>query len=108
MTENFRLVPEQATAAANDLNDLGERLRRSFGTLIGVLDEHDGCWGEDDIGKAFEQNYVPHAKQARESARQAIAGIVDLAASTKQNIDIFQDLDYESARRIDASTGQNS
>jgi uncharacterized protein YukE len=108
MTDNFRLVPDQATEATKKLAELGEALRSSFQTLTGVLDQHDGCWGEDDIGKSFEQNYVPHAEEARKNAGQTTTAIVGLADATSQAVETFQEVDYESARQIDASTGQNS
>ncbi|GHF44857.1 uncharacterized protein YukE [Amycolatopsis bartoniae] len=108
MAENFRLDPAALEEATRRLGSLGDRITTAYHELAGVLDEHDGCWGEDDIGKAFAQNYVPNAKQVREGAEQAGPGVIELRNDIDDASKTFQSVDEDEARRIDASTGQNS
>ncbi|WAL66527.1 hypothetical protein ORV05_01530 [Amycolatopsis cynarae] len=108
MAEDFRLDPDRLSAATRRLGALGERLRNSFQTLTRVLDEHDGCWGDDDIGKSFAKNYVPSATQARDGARQATDGIIQLRGDTDKAAKVFQSVDHDSAQRIDETMGTNS
>ncbi|RSN04059.1 hypothetical protein DMC63_39950 [Streptomyces sp. WAC 05977] len=108
MPETFRLDPEGASAAAARLGALGEMLQNSLRVLEGTLDDHHGCWGKDDIGKAFANNYVPPSDEARQGARAAAEGTVQLEDGIKKSVEVLKDLDQASAARIDASTGQGS
>ncbi|TVT18521.1 hypothetical protein FNH05_35490 [Amycolatopsis rhizosphaerae] len=108
MTENFRLDPDGLSAATKRLGAMGEKLRASYTELVRVLDEHDGCWGGDDIGKSFAQNYVPNARKARDSAQEATEGIVQLGDDTDSAAATFESVDHDSAQRIDAATSRNS
>lgn len=107
MADNFYLDPEGMSRATGKLRDLGNRLEGSFKKLEGVLDQHDGCWGGDDIGKAFEKNYVPAATEARKGAGDAAHAIVQTSDDADKSSKVFQSVDEKEAQRIDASTGQS-
>jgi hypothetical protein len=103
MAENFRLDPHALSTANGDFKVVGDTLGDAFHVLTGVLDDHDGCWGSDDIGKAFEKNYKEPAKEVRGYAGDAIEGMVDLHEGVDESKETFESVDYENAKKIDAS-----
>jgi uncharacterized protein YukE len=106
MAEDFYLDPDKLAQATGALRYANEELSSQLAKLTGVLQQHDGCWGTDDIGKAFAKKYVQPSHDAQ-AGITATTGGVD---ATVRNLDSastqFQGLDEESAQRLDASIGQ--
>ncbi|MGW4135120.1 WXG100 family type VII secretion target [Amycolatopsis japonica] len=107
MVEKFRLDPEGVSAATARLGDLGERLRGAVRDLELTLNERHGCWGSDDIGEAFAQNYVGPSEEAREGAHMAAEGTTRLRDNIDKNVALLEQVDEVSAARMDASMGQD-
>ncbi|MGW4133499.1 WXG100 family type VII secretion target [Amycolatopsis japonica] len=107
MAEKFRLEPEGVSAAAARLGRLGERLQSAVRDLELTLNERHGCWGSDDIGEAFAKNYVESSEEAREGARMAAEGTARLRDDIDKNVELLEQVDEESAARMDASVGQD-
>lgn len=103
MAENFRLDPQALSTANGEFKIVGDNLGDAFTVLTGVLDDHDGCWGDDDIGKAFEKNYKEPAKEVRGYAGDAIEGMGELNEGVDESRETFEGVDYENAKKIDAS-----
>jgi hypothetical protein len=101
MGEKFRLDPEALDSANGEFHVVGETLGTAFHTLAGVLDEHDGCWGSDDIGKAFEKNYKAPATEVRTYSGDAVTGMGELYDGVAESSETFQGVDYDNAVTID-------
>lgn len=103
MGESFRLDPEGLDNANAELLVVGNALGTAFDNLVLVLDDHHGCWGDDDIGKAFAKNYVDPATEVRDGAEGAVEGIHELHEGVEESSTTFQSVDEESAIQIDRS-----
>ncbi|MCG8916456.1 ESX-1 secretion-associated protein [Actinokineospora sp. PR83] len=101
MAEEFRLDPDGVAAGTKRLKTAGGRLNTAVTALNVVLDDHDGCWGTDDIGKAFEQKYVQPATDVRKYGADAGTGIVTTGENLDSASTTFQSVDHEHASRID-------
>lgn len=103
MGEQFRLDPEGLADANAELLVTGNTLGRAYDSLVLVLDDHHGCWGDDDIGKAFAKNYVDPATEVRDGAKGSVDGIRELHDGVDESSTTFQSVDEESAIQIDSS-----
>jgi hypothetical protein len=101
MGEKFRLDSEALDSANSEFHIVGETFGRAFDTLAGVLDDHDGCWGTDDIGKAFAKNYVASATEVRGYSKGAVTGMGELYDGVAESSKTFKGVDYDSAVEID-------
>lgn len=104
MAEKFRLDPEGLDAANGAFGVVGSKFSGAFDTLTGILDAHHGCWGTDDIGKAFETNYVQPSGEVIGYAKDAVGGFTDLHDGVKESRDTFTSVDQDNAEKIDKST----
>lgn len=103
MAEKFFLDPEGAAQAARDLRETGDRLGAAYDTLTSVLDAHDGCWGDDDIGKSFAKNYVDPAAEVRTGGESAVQGLHDAADGIDESSELYLSVDEDNAAQIDAA-----
>jgi hypothetical protein len=103
MGEHFRLDPDGLDAANREFLSTGEAFGSAFDDLVAVLDDHHGCWGDDDIGKAFAKNYVTSAEEVRTASKEAVDGIYELHEGVDESSTTFQGVDEESAIQIDNS-----
>lgn len=103
MGESFRLDPDGLATANDDLRVVGETFGTAYDNLIAVLDDHHGCWGDDDIGKAFAKNYVTPADEVKGAAKECVAGFHDLHDGVAESSETFQSVDHDSAVQIDNS-----
>jgi hypothetical protein len=103
MGENFRLDPEGLDNANAELLVVGNTFGAAYDNLVLVLDDHHGCWGDDDIGKAFAKNYVDSAREVRDGAKGSVDGIHELHDGVDESSTTFQSVDEESAILIDRS-----
>ncbi|WP_156753225.1 WXG100 family type VII secretion target [Actinokineospora pegani] len=101
MAEEFRLDPDGLAAGTRKLDAAGTRLTSAVAALNVVLDDHDGCWGTDDIGKAFATNYVQPATDVRTYGADAGTGLVLTAEGLDEASEVFQSVDHDHAARID-------
>ncbi|MFC9250960.1 hypothetical protein [Amycolatopsis thailandensis] len=105
MAEKFFLDPGGLAEATGRLRALGDRLDQAHRRLADTLHHHDGCWGEDEIGKAFSKNYVPAAANTLEGVREAGPALGAFAGTADKASENFSRVDRDTAARMDASVG---
>ncbi|GAA5151923.1 MULTISPECIES: hypothetical protein [Amycolatopsis] len=103
MAEKFFLDPAALARETQALRGTGRRLSVAVEKLNAVLDRHDGCWGKDDIGEAFEKNYAASARETRGYNKDAADGIVQVSDDLDKDSELFQSVDEDNAERIDRS-----
>ncbi|SDY07082.1 hypothetical protein SAMN05421504_104411 [Amycolatopsis xylanica] len=103
MAEEFFLDPDGVGQATRDLKASGRRLSGAFTKLTETLDRHDGCWGDDDIGKGFEKSYRQPSTEARTGIKDTVDGILGVCDEVDKSVEIFESVDQENAERIDKS-----
>ena len=100
MAKDFYLDPERLEAANSKIRAAHGGLESAFQDLTGILDDHHGCWGDDDIGKAFEKNYTEPEKSIREASKVLIEGVDGTADQIATNVRDFQELDQQNANNV--------
>jgi uncharacterized protein YukE len=76
--------------------------------LHAVLDQHDGCWSDDEMGKAFAKNYVDTAKQALDDAKTAADTGNTLASGLRTDATELSDQDANNAASITAAGSRST
>jgi len=105
MADEFYLDPVGLAQATSRLRASGDRLNSAFSKLTETLDQHDGCWGTDDIGKGFANKYVKPAADSTSGSREVIDSIGQLTGDLDKSSAEFQSVDHDSAVEMDKSTG---
>lgn len=101
MAENFRLDPDGLARGTRDARGAGQRLGDAFKRLTEVTDAHDGCWGDDDIGKAFAKNYVGPSADNRKYSQDSVQAFGKYADDGDQASTAFQGVDQQNAQAMD-------
>lgn len=86
-----------------ELGGVSEQFKSALADLTGVLKAHEGCWGEDQIGKAFERKYQGPADDVKEYAADTDETVSKLPGILKKAAESFQQVDADGAKRIDQS-----
>jgi uncharacterized protein YukE len=106
MAEKFRLDPEALERTKNALAGASEQFSQALAQLGGVLNDHEGCWGDDQIGVAFKKKYQQPAKDARTYAGNANESVANIPPMLDEVAQALQGLDQDSAKRIDHLLGE--
>ncbi len=80
MTDGYTARPAELNATAQQYDAVSDQLKQIFVLLTHALDREGACWGGDEIGRAFEQKYVPGALSAINQLRgtdQGVRSLVD-------------------------------
>lgn len=86
-------VADRAVAAATQFDN-------ALNNLKATLEQHDGCWGNDNTGKSIENNYVPTANKAKDDAA-GIAHGINTGTTTLQKVPTqFQNADGNNATQF--------
>jgi hypothetical protein len=107
VADRFELDENAAVAAGRRARTAGLRLREAHRELVAVLDDHDGCWGDDDIGKAFANKYVQTADGTRENTKILATNLVDTGDYIVDAAREFAGVDEDNARRFDRILADN-
>jgi hypothetical protein len=102
VAERFELDEDGARAAGQRAQSASERLLEAHHALVAVLEDREGCWGNDDIGRAFATNYVGLADGTRDNT-EVLA--TNFGAAGEYIVDVageFADVDEQNAHEIDA------
>lgn len=104
MSDDFYLDAPAFAGFAKDLRGTGSTFTSAQERLSDTLARYTGCWGDDEIGKAFESNYWENSEKVRVGAGQAGHGIVGTADNAERSGEVLSGVDTETAGRIDAQT----
>ncbi|NWJ70118.1 hypothetical protein HX744_06175 [Pseudonocardia sp. ICBG1122] len=95
-------VESNADSARTTQDRLGDAVR----TLREVLTRRDGCWGTDDIGKAFGNEYKPAETDVLVTGDEMAVGFADYAAGLDAYAEKFSQIDEDNAARLDRLNAQ--
>ncbi len=104
MAKDFYLDESAFGSVVGGLDGTGHGLKGDQVRLSTTLDQYTGCWGDDEIGKAFENNYWANAEKIRLGTGDAADGIIGTAESAGETAEILASVDEETARRLDLET----
>jgi len=93
MPDGFEVQPDRLRSGATGFGGSGDTLSTAGTTLGNALDAQGECWGNDESGQTFAEDYVPGAEQVRAAftslaeALQAIRTALDESANSYENTD---------------------
>ena len=100
MSDKTRIDPERVEREGQRLEQAGERFSEAVHALKSTLAQHEGCWGEDDIGKGFAQKYVKPAAQNVDNSETAHRSVEEAAGKLRHGGRAMADTDQDSAARV--------
>jgi hypothetical protein len=101
VAERFSLDPEDARRAAESIRAAGEELLAAHRQLLEELASLHGCWGDDELGRAFEKSYVSNAETTKENTGILATNVVNVGNYVIDMVKEFTQTDAEYAQRID-------
>lgn len=107
MADEFFLDESQFRGVTSDIRSTGSKLQAAHRTLNDTLGQFQGCWGDDDIGKAFEGNYWANAEKVRIGLAEAGPGLVTTGDNVQKKADQLADVDDETADWLDKQVPQD-
>ncbi|TDV34601.1 hypothetical protein [Actinophytocola oryzae] len=87
-------------AAARRLSDDTDALGENFEKLRDILMQHWGCWGDDEQGKQFADNYVPNCESFMDQVSSAIDDLKVSAADVGSIPGQLQGMDTQNGENV--------
>jgi hypothetical protein len=103
MSDQFQLDPDQLQASINSLTDLGDKYAAAVQKWRDTLRQHDGCWGNDDIGKTFGQNFTTQEQNADSNVDTGTEWFGDGTDQLKQAMNALEATDSDNASQVNSS-----
>ena len=107
MADDFYLDPDGMRDANQRIKTAHDEMSAAFDELNAELTELYGCWGNDDVGKAFGENYKEPAKNINEGSQGILDGVHELTGSLDEAVDEFVEVDEQNRRNVE-KTGYES
>jgi hypothetical protein len=104
MADEFFLDEDEHREFTKSLENIGLGLISDHQTLSDKLAPYQGAWGTDEIGKAFEGNYLVNAEDLMAATKGAGEALVETAKYSQESADYLASVDDETARWIDSQT----
>ncbi|MET8281671.1 WXG100 family type VII secretion target [Micromonospora sp. NPDC005174] len=89
---------------ADRLGTAGDRLGDALRALQRDLDAVYGCWGDDDAGKSFANNYVGTAEQQLADLATTVETLGGVADNLDVIADAFQQLDAQGGGSLELTS----
>jgi hypothetical protein len=94
------LDPDQLQSGVSTLKQLADQYNSALDQWRNTLRQHDGCWGDDDMGKHFGQNFTSSEQQVDsgvDSGRQWFQSSTDLLNQAQND---FESTDSGNASQV--------
>ncbi|WP_280442730.1 hypothetical protein [Nocardia brasiliensis] len=92
--------PDGLRTNGAEFHNVGEQAQQTFEELRAALAREGRCWGDDEPGKAFEQNYLPDAERGLEALEQLAAALQTFGQQLNAAADSFEQQDQIGAHNI--------
>ncbi|MFL6119321.1 hypothetical protein [Actinophytocola sp.] len=102
MAENFYLDEPAFEGVTDDLLVTGTNFKTAHTKLNGVLTAYQGCWGDDEIGMAFQNNYWENAEKVREGTENGGEGLIETARTSRKSAEYLSSVDEQTAQYLDS------
>jgi len=95
-------IPE-VEAAAGDLDKIAADLEKALDELKALGERLHGCWGEDEFGEKFAENYLPLAEELLDQSDHTVTDLATVAMNLREIARHFQDIDQEAGEYLELS-----
>ncbi|MFR9731795.1 WXG100 family type VII secretion target [Saccharopolyspora sp. MS10] len=100
MAEDFYLDPDGMRSANQRIKTAHDEMATAFDELEAELSELYGCWGTDDVGKAFQKNYEEPEGNIKDGSKALIEGIDEFTGSIDEAVEEFIEVDKQNRENI--------
>ena len=87
--------------ALDNLDAIGDRFETAVAELKRVAAELHGCWGDDEFGKRFAENYLPYAEETLDNADLTVTNLRDMETNLREIVKLFQEADAVSGEGLE-------
>lgn len=100
MAGGFNVQTDRLRRGADGFGSSGDALSQAGTTLGSALDAQGECWGNDESGQTFAEDYVPNSQNVRDAfgslaeALQAIKTALEESANSYENVEDLSTQDY--------------
>ncbi len=100
MSEITRVDIPEVNAASKNLDVISDQLEDAVASLKRRLAVVDGCWGDDEAGKAFAKNYLPNAEETLKNSNLTVESLASVAENLRTITTEFAKLDQYGADKL--------
>lgn len=93
----FQANPDEIRSGASSFGTAGDMFAQAKSRLDTVLSSYGECWGGDESGKAFSQQYVPNADKTKEAFGTLAEAITAIRTALEQTAATYEGSDNVSA-----------
>ncbi len=93
MSDEFWVDTARLREAAPLFDTLTEQIGKARSALTGRLDAEGACWGADESGAAFAQNYVPGVEVGLDNVAKMSQVLTWIATTIRASADSLQGAD---------------
>ncbi|MFI5719499.1 hypothetical protein [Nocardia sp. NPDC051750] len=109
MSQSFRIDPDAVRALTGELRDIAESAARTAhdlrdGLAAAGMNETAAAWGDDEMGRAFAEYYVPSADEGVGALESSAGALRDMGALFAGTLSLFEDLDNTGAGSVRDAT----
>ncbi|MGI5218019.1 hypothetical protein [Nocardia sp. CA-290969] len=109
MSQSFRIDPDAVRALTAELRDIAEGAARTArdlqdGLAAAGMNETAAAWGDDEMGRAFAEYYVPSAEEGVGALESSAGAIRDMGALFAGALSLVEDLDTAGAGSVRDAT----
>ncbi|GAA4865926.1 hypothetical protein GCM10025787_59700 [Saccharopolyspora rosea] len=96
----MNMRPEEIRSGGRKIGDAGDDLDHVLTTLKSALDAEGECWGGDDAGKKFAQDYTKGRDSVLDGLHKLVEGLSGVDRNLKATADDTEGGDAKSAHDI--------
>lgn len=105
MADGMQVDPEALRRRSPKFADAADKLAKAFATLQAVRDAEGECWGSDESGTKFAEQYTKAADDADKLDEHLVKTLNDTRVGLDKSADQWQSDDQASAENINVAGG---
>lgn len=96
MARDFDVFPQTLQQAADGVGRTADRLDASVDSLRSAMERLDGCWGDDEPGRAFEAHYAPQGRAILEQLSELVIALRSVPTGLRKMADRYEQAEASS------------
>lgn len=98
--------PERLRGASPKFDNASDGLQSALDKLNGVLQAEGDCWGGDESGQAFAENYVPASEQGTKALQDLTKALHQVRGELDATARTWDEVDHTNSGRISDAGGR--
>lgn len=102
---SLKADPDALRSTRSSFESVATTLTTALSTLSAAIEAEGACWGSDEIGNAFSDNYTPGVAQGQKSVGNLATSMSQLGTNMVTVADKLVEQDTARAAQLKQSTG---